>query len=123
MSLMFPGFRGEALVRSEDLPETTRRRMNSVQARLKAEICKSYGSSTSAAEIAPKAEDIVTAFMSHLPELRKIIWKDIDAALRRRSWRRGVTKKSFWLIPRLKPSPFNEWHTRSTRKISPSSRG
>jgi serine O-acetyltransferase len=80
MSLMFHDFRGEALVRSEDLPETTRRRMNSVQARLKAEICKSYGSSTSAAEIAPKAEDIVTAFMSHLPELRKIIWKDIDAA-------------------------------------------
>ena len=80
MSLMFPGFRGEALVRSEDLPETTRHRMQSVQARLKAEICKSYGSSAAPAEIASKAEEIVTAFMSHLPALRKIIWKDIDAA-------------------------------------------
>ena len=38
MSLMFPGFRSEALVSSADLAETTRTRMRSLHARLKTEI-------------------------------------------------------------------------------------
>jgi serine O-acetyltransferase len=80
MSLMFPGFRGEALVRSEDLPETTRARVRSVHARLKAEICKSFGRSRTPEDVEAKAEEIVASFMSRLPELRKMIWKDIDAA-------------------------------------------
>ncbi len=80
MSLMFPGFRGEPLVRSEDLPETTRRRMKSVQTRLKAEICKSFGSTRTPQDVEARAEKISTAFISQLPELRKMIWKDIDAA-------------------------------------------
>ena len=35
MSVMFPGFRGEALVDSSDLPEITRSRLKNLQARLK----------------------------------------------------------------------------------------
>ena len=38
MSLMFPGFRSEALVSSEDLAKTTRTRMRKLRARLKTEI-------------------------------------------------------------------------------------
>jgi serine O-acetyltransferase len=80
MSLMFPGFRGEALVRSEDLPETTRARMKAVHVRLKAEICKSFGRNQPAKDIEAKAEEIVDAFLNKLPDLRKLIWQDIDAA-------------------------------------------
>src|SRR5262249_33867358 len=43
MSLMFPGFRSEALVSSEDLVDTTRIRVRHLQARLKTEICRSLG--------------------------------------------------------------------------------
>src|SRR5205823_5793696 len=52
MSLMFPGFRSEALVSSEDLDETTERR----------------------------ADEILRCFMSELPQVRKMLWTDIDAA-------------------------------------------
>ncbi len=80
MSLMFPGFRGEPLIHSEDLPATTRARMKSVQARLTAEICKSFGGSCSTAEAEAKADGILLSFISELPDLRKMLWKDIDAA-------------------------------------------
>src|SRR5215471_19718715 len=43
MSLMFPGFRSEALVSSEDLADTTRIRVRHLHARLKTEICRSFG--------------------------------------------------------------------------------
>src|SRR5207237_9142229 len=43
MSLMFPGFRSESLVSSEDLAETTRTRVRNLHARLKKEICRSLG--------------------------------------------------------------------------------
>jgi serine O-acetyltransferase len=80
MSLMFPGFRGEPLVRSEDLPQTTLQRMKSVAARLKAEICKSFGQACAPKDVEERAQTILNSFMSELPELRKMIWKDIDAA-------------------------------------------
>src|SRR5438270_12585250 len=40
MIVMFPGFRGEALVDSSDLPQITRSRLKHSQARLTPEICK-----------------------------------------------------------------------------------
>jgi serine O-acetyltransferase len=80
MSLMFPGFRGEALVRSEDLPETTRARMDHVRRRLKAEICKTFGRHLSPEDAEANAEEILAGFISQLPDLRKMLWKDIDAA-------------------------------------------
>src|SRR5438034_11486105 len=43
MSLMFPGFRSEALVSSGDLAETTRTRVRHLHARLNTEICSSVG--------------------------------------------------------------------------------
>src|SRR5438876_6300872 len=43
MSLMFPGFRSEALVSSDDLTDTTRTRIRNLHARLKTEICRSLG--------------------------------------------------------------------------------
>src|SRR5881392_1531832 len=43
MSLMFPGFRSEALLTSQDLIETTRTRVRNLHARLKTEICRSLG--------------------------------------------------------------------------------
>ncbi|PYL15921.1 MAG: serine acetyltransferase [Verrucomicrobia bacterium] len=80
MSLMFPGFRSEALVSSEDLAETTRARMRNLHARLKTEICRSLGKIPPNKAIEAKADEILSSFMSKLPQLRRVLWTDIDAA-------------------------------------------
>src|SRR5438132_1233610 len=80
MSLMFPGFRGEALVDSADLPDITRSRIRNLRSRLKPEICKSFGDYPGSDETQNKAEDILDFFMAQLPEVRKLLWTDIDAA-------------------------------------------
>ena len=79
MSLMFPGFRGEALVDSADLPDITRSRIRNLRSRLKPEICKSFGDYPGSEETQNKAKEILDFFMSQLPEVRKILWTDIDA--------------------------------------------
>ena len=80
MSLMFPGFRGEALVDSADLPDITRSRIRNLRSRLKPEICKSFGDYPGSDETQNKAEEILDFFVSQLPEVRKLLWTDIDAA-------------------------------------------
>ena len=80
MSLMFPGFRGEALVDSGDLPDVTRSRMRNLRARLKTEICRSLGKMPSDKIVEAKAEEILSAFLGELPQLRRVLWTDIDAA-------------------------------------------
>jgi serine O-acetyltransferase len=80
MSLMFPGFHGEALINSSDLPEVTRSRIKSLHARMKPEISKSFGQLPTSAAAESKAEEILTWFMSQLGPLRKVLWTDIDAA-------------------------------------------
>src|SRR6184192_267159 len=80
MSLMFPGFRSEALVSSEDLAETTRARIRNLHARLKTEICRSLGKIPPNEAIEAKADEILSSFMSKLPQLRRVLWTDIDAA-------------------------------------------
>ena len=80
MSLMFPGFRSEALVSSEDLAETTRARVRNLQARLKKEICRSLGKIPSDEKTEREADEILRYFLSKLPEVRKMLWTDIDAA-------------------------------------------
>ena len=80
MSLMFPGFRGEALVDSADLPDITRSRIKNLRNRLKPEICKSFGDYPASEETKAKAEALLDFFMSQLPEVRKLLWTDIDAA-------------------------------------------
>ncbi len=80
MSLMFPGFRSEALVSSEDLAETTRIRVRNLHARLKTEICRSLGKIPPNETTEAEAEQILSFFMAELPRLRRVLWTDIDAA-------------------------------------------
>lgn len=80
MSLMFPGFHGESLVLSSDLPDVTRSRLKSLHIRMKPEIAKSLGRSLSTSEADTQAEEILAWFMSQLARVRQILWTDIDAA-------------------------------------------
>lgn len=73
MSLMFPGFRGEPLVLSSDLPDVTRSRIKRVHMLMKPEIAKCVGSTEA-------AEEILSWFMSQLANVRELLWTDIDAA-------------------------------------------
>src|SRR3989442_8921827 len=77
---MFPGFRSQALVSSEDLVDTTRTRMRNLHARLKTEICRSLGKIPPDNATEAKAEEILSSFMTGLPQLRRLLWTDIDAA-------------------------------------------
>lgn len=79
MGLMFPGFHGEPLVDSSDLPDVTRSRLKSVHNRLKPEVTKSFGKQRSE-ELDAKADEIVTAFIGELATIRKLLWTDVDAA-------------------------------------------
>src|SRR5205807_6223355 len=63
MSLMFPGFRSEALVSSEDLAETTRARMRNLHAGLKTEICWSLGKITLYEAFEAKAAEMLTSLL------------------------------------------------------------
>ena len=80
MSLMFPGFRSEALVSSEDLADKTRARIRNLHARLKTEICRSLGKIPPDEATEAKAEEVLTAFLGDLPSVRRLLWTDIDAA-------------------------------------------
>jgi serine O-acetyltransferase len=80
MSLMFPGFRSEALVNSEDLTDITRVRVRHLHARLKTEICRSLGKIPPDEPTEAKAEKVLSAFLRDLPAVRRLLWTDIDAA-------------------------------------------
>src|SRR5438270_6829700 len=80
MSLMFPGFRGEALADSDDLPDITKSKIRNLRIRLKPEICKSFGDFPASDETKKKADEILDFFVSQLPEVRRLLWTDIDAA-------------------------------------------
>jgi serine O-acetyltransferase len=80
MSLMFPGFRGEPLVDSSDLPQVTRSRLRNLHSRLKPEFCKSLGKYPPDAIVEKRADELLARFFSQLPTLRKMLWTDIDAA-------------------------------------------
>jgi serine O-acetyltransferase len=80
MSLMFPGFRSQALVSSEDLAETTRTRIRNLQARLRTEMCRSLGKVPPNEATEAKADELLSEFLAELPTVRRILWTDIDAA-------------------------------------------
>src|SRR5213596_1397873 len=80
MSLMFPGFRSEALVSSEDLTDTTRIRVRHLHARLKTEICRSFGKTPPDEATEAKDEEVLSDFLKELPSVRRMLWTDIDAA-------------------------------------------
>jgi serine O-acetyltransferase len=80
MSLMFPGFRSEPVVNSEDLAEITRARIRNLRARLKTEICRTLGKIPPSEATEARSEELLTAFFAELPRLRRLLWTDIDAA-------------------------------------------
>ena len=80
MSLMFPGFHGEPVVQSSDLPDVTRSRIRTLHQRMKPEICKAFGEAMAGAAAEREADEILTWFMGGLGALRKVLWTDIDAA-------------------------------------------
>jgi serine O-acetyltransferase len=80
MSLMFPGFRSEALVSSEDLIDTTRIRVRNLHARLKTEICRSLGKIPPDEATEAKADKLLAEFLAALPSVRRMLWTDVDAA-------------------------------------------
>ena len=67
LSLMFPGFRSEALVSSEDLADRTRVRIRNLHARLKTEICRSLGKIPPDNATETKAEEVLSTFLKQLP--------------------------------------------------------
>src|SRR5260370_41813765 len=83
MSLMFPGFRSEALVSSEDLAKTTRTRIRNLQARLKNQFSRSLGKIPPDETTEKRADESLRCFMSERPRARKMLWTDIDAAYER----------------------------------------
>src|SRR5207237_6936183 len=80
MSLMFPGFRGEPLFDSSDLPEVTRSRLRDLHSRLKPEFWKSLGTYPPDTAVEKRAEELLAEFFSQLPAVRKMLWTDINAA-------------------------------------------
>ncbi|HEX4697699.1 MAG TPA: serine O-acetyltransferase EpsC [Candidatus Udaeobacter sp.] len=80
MSLMFPGFRSQTLVSSEDLADVTRTRVRALHARLKTEICRSLGEIPPHEATEAKADKVLAAFLKQLPTVRRLLWTDIDAA-------------------------------------------
>src|SRR4051812_7089912 len=80
LSLMFPGFRGETLVDSTDLPDVTRSRVRKLRGLLRPEICKSLGDYPASPETLERADKLLDFFVSQLPAVRKMLWTDIDAA-------------------------------------------
>src|SRR6266478_4233025 len=80
MSLMFPGFRSEQVVSSEDLAEITRVRVRNLRARLKTEICRSLGKIPPNEATELQADKFLSDFFAELPNVRRLLWTDIDAA-------------------------------------------
>src|SRR5438132_6004315 len=80
MSLMFPGFRSQALLNSEDLTDITRTHIRNLHARLKTEICRSFGKTLPDEAAEAKAEEVLSVFLKELPSVRRLLWTDIDAA-------------------------------------------
>src|SRR5437867_11455130 len=72
MSLMFPGLRSEALVRSEDRTDPPRTRIRSLHARRKTEICRSLCNSPPHEATEAKAEEWSACFIATLPQVRKL---------------------------------------------------
>jgi len=62
MSLMFPGFRSQALLNSEDLTDTTRTHIRNLHARLKTEIRRSFGKTLPDDAAEAKAEEVLSVF-------------------------------------------------------------
>src|SRR5260221_3486161 len=77
LHIIFPGFIAEHQVSMHDLPHETALHVSSLQKRLMREIAKSLDMHPVAGE---SAESVTLAFLSKLPEVRRLIQTDVEAA-------------------------------------------
>ncbi len=77
LHIIFPGFIAEHQVSMHDLPHETALHVSSLQKKLKREIAKSLDMHPVAGE---SAESATLAFLSRLPEVRRLIQTDVEAA-------------------------------------------
>ncbi|MEM8955563.1 MAG: serine O-acetyltransferase EpsC [Verrucomicrobiota bacterium] len=76
LQLLFPGFHDEEPIHSDELEGVTGERIDRVMERLETEIAKSL---TEAGE-ASRVHDVVCEFMESLPEVRRLLSTDVEAA-------------------------------------------
>src|SRR5271154_6150359 len=77
LHIIFPGFIAEHQVSMADLPHETALQLSSLQKRLKREIAKSLDMHPVAGA---NAESVTLAFLRRLPEVRRLIQTDVEAA-------------------------------------------
>ena len=83
MHLLFPGFFEPEPLTREAVPSLTRKRLVAVHERLRAEVEKSLrfsGTTTASADPAARAAEVADTVLTCLPELRRIVQTDVQAA-------------------------------------------
>jgi len=81
LRLLFPGFHDEEPIASEHLEALTERRIIDLVARLSPEAAKSIAfSEQRGGQHTRSAEDLVCAFLSSLPDIRRLLRTDVEAA-------------------------------------------
>ncbi len=78
-SMLPPRF-PRAFPSTEDLAEITRVRVRNLRARLKTEICRSLGKIPPNEATETQADKFLSDFFAELPNVRRLLWTDIDAA-------------------------------------------
>ena len=79
MHLLFPGYFEESALTARDVPALVDRLLTQIDRRLTTEIEKCLRFAK-VPEAPAKARELATSFLAQLPELRKIIKTDVDAA-------------------------------------------
>lgn len=79
LEILFPGFHDQTAIRHSDLPLVTEKRVFDVAGRFREEICKSLRTGDPGCPEA-RAEKILLNFMDQIPELRRVLKTDIQAA-------------------------------------------
>ncbi len=80
LQLLFPGFHDEKPFLSDELPDITSRRVESLGRRLSDEICKSLRSRLPGGCPNELRQEIAFSFLDELPAVREILRTDVEAA-------------------------------------------
>ena len=80
LQLVFPGFHDEKPFLSDELPDITSRRVESLGRRLSDEICKSLRSRRPGGCPSEMSQEIAFSFLEELPAVREILRTDVEAA-------------------------------------------
>ncbi len=80
LQLVFPGFHDEKPFLSDELPDITARRVESLGRRLSDEICKSLRTRLPGGCPDALAQEIAFSFLEELPAVREILRTDVEAA-------------------------------------------